>query len=287
MMMDSKELYNYIVRYLSARGCTILEQTPSYLTVRLSEEADREIMNRPYYWLYVERTGIEAEPMTVTFYFDPDVSFSDQRRAELIHFGSPRLHLIFQSCQKNGRFIRLYEETSSRSKALTPWICINYKISFISDQKKDLIYPLGFNLINGEIIAPFGERLNRYRLTPKIPDYHFTLTPIFSLNSAVKRIELYLSRYLKQMDQSWAIEAQKRLEQEAELIRSFFENEADRQSILERRLAELEEYRPRIEVNPINIGLFYLETHPLETDNQSLNNERANMTIEAGNHPNQ
>lgn len=286
--MDKEELYHYVMRYLNARDCTILEQSPSHITTRLSEAADRDIMNRPYYWLYVERTGIEGEPMEITFTFDPDKTFDDKRRTELIHLGSPRLHLIFEACQKNGRFIRLYQESStSKSGALTPWLCINYKISFISDQKKDLFYPLGFNLINGEIIAPFDKLLDHYCLTPKIPDYHFTLAPIFSLKSAVKRIELYLSQYLKQMDHSWAVEARQRLKQEAELIRSFFENDTERETILKRRLAELEEYEPRIEVAAINLGLFYLETHPLEKATHNLKAERKNIASAAGTNPNQ
>lgn len=268
--MTDQEVYDFLTRYLTLKGCTILEQTSSHITVRLSEEADREIMNRPYYWLYVDRTGVPAEPITITFYFDPATTFADNRRAELVHLGSPRLHYIFQSCHKQGQFIRLYEQTEPRpnvKRPLTPWLCLNYTISFVCDQKRELFYPLGFNLINGEIIAPFDEYLQTYRLTPKIPDYSFTLTPIFSLGSAVMRIETHLSDYLRQMDHSWARAAKKRLEEERALIRSFFENDENKKEILAKRIQELDEYEPRIEVAPINVGLFYLATHPLTKGN--------------------
>lgn len=264
--MNGQELYDFLMRYLTLKGCAVLEKSPAHITARLSEEADREIMNRPYYWLYVDRTGVPAEPMTVTFYFDPANTFAAKGRAELIHLGSPRLHHIFQACHKQGQYIRLYEQTESSSgvkRPLTPWLCLNYTISFVCDQKRELYYPLGFNLINGEIIAPFDDYLETYRFTPKIPDYSFTLTPIFSLASAVKRIETHLSDYIRQMDPAWAIQAKKRLEEERELILSFFENDENKKEILSKRLAELEEYEPRIEVTPINVGLFYLATHPL------------------------
>ncbi|GGK19412.1 hypothetical protein GCM10010965_10610 [Caldalkalibacillus thermarum] len=263
--MTSEELYHFVEQYVRAQGCTIIDKGPSHLTVHLSVQADKDIMGRPYYWMFMERTGAEPEPMTITFCFDPEqMPENTGTRTELIQFGCWRLHQIFQSCQKHGQFIRLYEEgtQASLTRALTPWICFNYKISFISDQKKDLFYPLGFNLINGEILAPFDQVLNRYRLTPKIPDYHFTLTPIFSLKSALKRIEMYLYDYLDNMDKTWAQEANKRLDEEAKLICAFFQHSHHEEEVLQRRLKEIEDYRPKIEVVPINLGLFYLNTHP-------------------------
>ncbi|MDQ0337677.1 hypothetical protein J2S00_000447 [Caldalkalibacillus uzonensis] len=263
--MTSEELYRYVEQYVQAQECTIIDKGPAHLTVQLSVQADKDIMERHYYWMFVERTGAEPEPMTITFCFDPEqMPDNTGSRTELIHFGCWRLHQIFQSCQKHGQFIRLYEEVSqsSSTRGLTPWICINYKISFISDQKKDLFYPLGFNLINGEIMAPFDQVLDQYRLTPKIPDYHFTITPIFSLKSALKRIEMYLHDYLDCLDKTWAQEANARLDNEAQLIRTFFQQSHHEEEVLQRRLEEIEEYRPKIEVIPINMGLFYLKTHP-------------------------
>src|SRR6218665_184631 len=60
------------MRFLEAFDCTILEKTPSYVTVKLSSEADREMTGRPYYWSFIERTGTAAETMTYTFVFDPE-----------------------------------------------------------------------------------------------------------------------------------------------------------------------------------------------------------------------
>ncbi|WP_202076658.1 YqhG family protein [Caldalkalibacillus salinus] len=263
--MNQSEMYTYIERFFRETGCTILEQDPTYIRAQLTVDVDKEITNRPYYWMFVEKTGAEPQPQQLTFVLD-DENVPDHVRGELIKFGCWRLHQIFQSAKKNGSFIRLYEvvDQSRRTQGLIPWLFINYRISFISDQKKDIYYPLGFNLFNGEMMTQFDKAIEHYALSPKIPDYHFTLRPIFSLNSAIQRIEDHINDFLESQDTTWAEEANKRLDEERGLITSFFENASEEtRATLDTRLEEVEYYRPRIEVNPINVGYIYLQTHPI------------------------
>lgn len=132
---------------------------------------------------------------------------------------------------------------------------LNYKISFISDQKKDLYYPIGFNLITGQILTHFDTVLTQVQLTPKIPDYHFTLRPIYSLSSATQHIEQHLRSFLAEQDQSWADEANQRLDEEIELMKSFFDSTSEEDMLLlEKKREEIDRYRPKIEVSPINVG---------------------------------
>jgi len=70
--MNKRNIHTFVMRFLEAFNCTILEKTPAYVTARLSPEADKEMTGRPYYWSFVERTGAAPETMTYKFIFDPE-----------------------------------------------------------------------------------------------------------------------------------------------------------------------------------------------------------------------
>jgi hypothetical protein len=69
--MNKRHIQTFVMRFLEAYGCSIIEKTPEYVTVKLSPEADKEMTGRSYYWSFVERTGAPAETMTYTFLFEP------------------------------------------------------------------------------------------------------------------------------------------------------------------------------------------------------------------------
>lgn len=70
--MNREQIEAFVLRYLDATGCRIVEKGDGHVTVRLSPEADKDLMNRSYYWSFVERTGADPEPMSFTFVFDPE-----------------------------------------------------------------------------------------------------------------------------------------------------------------------------------------------------------------------
>ncbi|OCT12138.1 hypothetical protein A8709_30260 [Paenibacillus pectinilyticus] len=70
--MNKRNIHSFVMRFLEAYDCAIIEKTPSYVTAKLSPEADREMTGRPYYWSFIERTGAAAETMTYKFVFDPE-----------------------------------------------------------------------------------------------------------------------------------------------------------------------------------------------------------------------
>jgi len=282
--MNQQEIRNYIETYFKAFDSPFITETPSYFTVQLPVEVDKDLGNRPFYWTYVEKIGIEPNPLQLTFVFEPD-SLPEGLKGEELPYGSRRLHQIFDSAKKHGKFVRLYEELGTHngrprsSFPLVPWLGVNYKAEFICDQKKDMLLSLGMNLISGSIIADFYQKVQSLELTPKLPDYTFTMQPIFGIDSAVEKIEGYITRELEQHDTKWAEYALERLKEEKELVESYYGEEATRQESTEEqesehseklqkllvekntRLQELTwQFEPRIQVSALNIGLFYLQT---------------------------
>lgn len=94
--MQQQEIHQYLNQYFEANECELLENGEGYLTVQLTIELDKELMNRPFYWHYLEKTGGIPNPSKLTIITDQE-RCPDHIKGEVIHFGAPRLHQIFQS----------------------------------------------------------------------------------------------------------------------------------------------------------------------------------------------
>ncbi|WP_428909096.1 YqhG family protein [Niallia sp. Krafla_26] len=259
--MQQQEIHNFLERYFIANECEILENSPGYVNVQLTIDLDKELMNRPFYWHYLEKTGGEPNPMKLSLITDPN-KVSDQINGETIHFGSPRLHQIFNSTKKLAGYIRLYEKSSAlpnKQTPLKPWIGVNLKVSYQCDRKKDVFHSIGLNLMTGQFIEDFHDNLLQLDLTPKIPDYSFTLSPLIMPKSGLKRIENYLRFKIEQEDQSWAEEAKIRWQKDLDLLEHFYKDQDEKGDNYDiEKQALKDQYEPKIVISIINGGLFYL-----------------------------
>lgn len=202
-----------------------------------------------------------------------------QPRKETIRFGCGRLDQIFRTVKENGRFVNLFEQPphsgirrASGPMAYTSWLCVNYKVAFICDMKRDELYSLGISLTTGEIATGFHDRVSARTLSPRLPS-NTRLQHNLALPRAAGELERYIETLVLAADHAWAEEAHDRLLNELARIDGFYEellrqakDEEERSSIAaqhEARRAELEwQHRPRIEASAINCGLFHLLTPP-------------------------
>jgi hypothetical protein len=260
--MQQHEIHQFLERYFVANGCDMVANGNGYMTVQLSIELDKELMNRPFYWHYLEKTGGTPNPMTLSLVTNPDLAPEDMK-GEPIHFGSPRLHQIFHSTRNLAGYIRLYENRytpSGQQTPLHPWLGLNIKISYQSNRKKDSIRSIGLNLINGVIEEDFHSSLLSKNLTPKIPDFSFTLTPIIKPKSGVNRIQTFLYEGIKREPVDWADQARKTWEDDVELLNHFYGNQEEKpESYFLEQQALKEQYEPKITIEVINGGIFYLQ----------------------------
>lgn len=72
MTLTPQQVRKHVMDYLEATECSIIEVSPLHVTVKLSPRADRMLTDRPYYWGFVERTGVDPETLSFTFVFDPE-----------------------------------------------------------------------------------------------------------------------------------------------------------------------------------------------------------------------
>lgn len=258
--MQQQEIHKFLERYFQSNHCEIVENTSSFLTVQLTIEMDKELMNRPFYWHYLEKTGGVPNPMRLTFITD-HLNAPENMKGEHIHFGSPRLHQIFESTKKIAGYIRLYEnhQANQQQVPLLPWLGLNVKISYQCDRKRDIFKSIGLQLINGQMVEGFHDRLLSTKLTPKIPDYSFTLSPLVKPRSGISRIENYFKQQLEKEDHTWAAEAIARWDKDLHLLNHFYEDEEEKSESYEiEKLALKEQYEPKVNISIINGGLFYL-----------------------------
>lgn len=270
--MEPTQVESFAERYLNAFGCRILERAPNLIQAELSLEADQDLVHRPFYWMYVEKMGLTPQTTTLTWVFDGRVA-PEGVRAELLSYGSPRFNQMLSSAQKNGRFVRLYEDSSlpvrSRrgSKPYDPWLGVNYHISYICDLKKDEILHYGIRLRTGEILEDFHPRIRKRNWTPRLPAHRHILPPLLTVTEAVGELEYNLQGYIEHQDLSWAKSAQERLDQELEQLHTYYPEEWRMSDQLhaekKQRIREsVWQYHPRVEVEVVNAGLFYLDSLP-------------------------
>jgi hypothetical protein len=262
--MQQSEIHQFLERYFTANDCQIVDNNPGYMNVQLTIDLDKELMNRPFYWHYLEKTGGTPNPMRLCLITDQE-KVPDKMKGEVLHFGSPRLHQIFGSARKLASYTRLYEDKPAaypgKQTPLQPWLGLNIKISYQCDLKKDLLKSIGLNLINGIMKEDFHEELMKKSLTPKIPDFCFTLTPIIKPKSGISRIQAYIQRELQTQPTEWAALARSRWQEDLDLLNQFYDGlEEKPESYYVEQQALTEQYEPKIKVEIINGGLFYLHS---------------------------
>ncbi|MEQ6375928.1 YqhG family protein [Bacillaceae bacterium S4-13-58] len=259
--MKQETIHKFIQDFFTQQQCEVEEVEDGALAVQLTEEMDEKLMNRPFYWHYVRKMGRKGDPMKVTFYTK---KMEDRKKGEWIHFGSPRLHQIFNLLLENTKFVRAYENPSASpfdQYPLIPWLMVNMKVQYRCHIKKEEMYSVGLQLTNGKMIGNFMESIRNKPIQSTIPDYAFQLTPIIKPISGLRRIENRIKDLLEEKPMDWALEAKKRWEDELKLLRYFYEErqgEEWEEKLKKEEEALKERFYPRIDISVINGGIIYL-----------------------------
>lgn len=261
--MRQQEIHQYIQRFFRENNCTVLDESSDHLTVQLTIDMDKRIMNRPFYWSYVESGGVEPNPAKLTMITNP-TQFSASLAGERIHFGSPRLHQLFQVTKEQGAFVQMYENPSrnqTSQNTLTPWLGVNYKITYSSDRTKEMLYSLGMNLMNGAVIDGFQESVRNLDLGSSVAPNTYYLPYNIPPMRALDRLEDVMGNVVNQDDHTWIEEAKQRQVRDLRVLDYFYNGVEDvpESYALEKKAIE-EQYETTIKIEIINGGLFYLKT---------------------------
>ncbi|WP_075619633.1 YqhG family protein [Paenisporosarcina indica] len=261
--MYPQQIHSYLHNFFDENNCHIVKNHDHYMTVQLTIEMDKKIMDRPYYWKYLENTNGVPNPAQLTFITDQN-KLIENIKGEVVHFGSPRLNQLFRATKDLGAFVHMYEQVGNQIQTktiLTPWLGVNYKVSYYSDQTKEMLYSLGINLITGHLVDGFQERVRTFDLDPEMSEDAFGLTFIIKPLRALERLDLAIEKIINEDDHTWAEEAKIRWQKDREVLEHFYEGVEDKPECydMEKRALD-EQYESRINIEIINGGLFYLKT---------------------------
>lgn len=254
--MDEFNIDSFITTFFKQHDCTVSVVQDGIFEIQLTEEIDRAIMNRPFYWHYVQATGRVGEPQRLTLRtkIDPDLE-----RGEWIHFGTPRMNDVCQYLEKTSRFIQVFEQLYVEEQTLLhPWLIINGTISYKGKQIKEETKSIGLNLINGTMINQAMEQLQTMEFAQAISPHCFTVTPLIKIRSGLKRIEQYVNTYVKQTNDAWAVDSLNLLKDELLLLNHFYKNNDEKKDLKKEVTQLYHRLRPEVNFSIINGGLFYV-----------------------------
>ena len=235
------------------------------LSVELPKEVDKELTDRPFYWMWIETLGETPPPNFLYLLFDdmpPSLQFTsvlkDTQKPERVLPGSYRMQKIYQSAKNRGMFAVAYEPSTH----LWPHVLMNVKVSFISDRQKDeLLSYLYF--VHTNIVKKID--MNQWK-GKKLLDHQPSEAKIIplpiSFDHVFSAILEEVQHEINKRDQGWAQEASQRLKKELTELNHYYETMDNKESLeAERQLRKAEitwRMSPRVEVNPFQLALLYL-----------------------------
>ncbi|MFJ8262021.1 YqhG family protein [Rummeliibacillus sp. NPDC094406] len=259
--MLPQQVHGYLRNFFQQTDCPIIEDEGHYMTVQLTIEMDKRIMNRPFYWKYIESTDVVPCPAQLTLITNQNI-LNENVKGEIVHFGSYRLNQLFQATKEMGAYVQMFEsiDTHESQTILTPFLCVNYKVSYFCDQTKEMLYSLGINLMTGNINEDFQVILAEVDLVSEMPDNAFPLQYIIKPIRALKRLDDFIENIIQQDDHTWAEKAKKRWQKDQRVLDYFYEEVEEKPESYEIEKKALEDrYGAKIKIEIINGGLFYLK----------------------------
>lgn len=260
--MFPHQVHTFLLQFFKENDCEIRELSDHHMKVQLNIETDKKIMNRPYYWQYVESVGDLPNPAELTFITDYTKNVGGVI-GEIVYFGSPRLSQLIQATKDMGSFVQVYEQCPGQigqNVILTPWLAANYKVSYYSDRTKEKLYSLGINLMTGAVYDGFQESLVHLSLAMTMRENTFNLPYVVTPKRALEQLDRVIDKLIQDDDHSWAEEARERWKKDARVLEYFYEGQEARPACYEmEKQAMAEQYEPKIKIDIVSGGLFYLK----------------------------
>lgn len=231
--------------YFSAVGATCIRQTPEYREYELPREVDKELTDRPYYWMWVEQTDQEVPPTVLRLAFtdaalqrenhrlreealakhshhelsELDQMFLHPPVAELVTLGSFRLDRILSSVEARGRFG--CAAVKSRLGQAVPWLMVNALISYRCDSVEQTWHSLGVCLENGQVVPDFFTSIRRLPLE-SVDAAPLLAVARVDVETALDHAKAQLHRLVDKRPESWAQMAWTRLGQEQQQLKTYY-----------------------------------------------------------------
>lgn len=248
-MADNNNAQSWLQVYLQAHGCHITKQDDLY-AAKLTRRLDEQLMNRPFYWKYMDAIDDKGEASTI--YFHRNKSVNDDK---YLHTDHQLLVRIFHELKQSQQFIVGYEQIKTTTQQiLHPYFFMNTIIRYEGKHVKEEIHSVGINLINGRIVTQMMDQLNEISISEMITPLCYIVRPIISLQRAYHLIDDTFDEYIQQISHEWAIHTFDEQMKYKQLLSSH---------TLPSYLKQI--LKPKITFKTISGGIIYLHPHSCQT----------------------
>ncbi|MCL6453180.1 MAG: YqhG family protein [Alicyclobacillus sp.] len=275
--------------YFQAVGATCVFRAEDYAEYQLPPDVDKEMVERPFYWMWIEKTGQQPTPTVLRLAFTqaaetvqnerirrvlleqagPSLNEMQRRyfvapKAELVSLGSYRLDRIYASCDRRGRFAAVMPSRRPPGATLVPWLLVNLRVSQRCDVTEQKLASYGVCLVNGQLVLDFYNRIANIPMEPMDPR-RVARSLRVPVDTAVKHVKEHLTRAFERQPATWAEAAWQRLQQDVEQIATYYSSIAGDHAEAEldqlwaerdRKIADrLAQFTPRLEVEVLHLAL--------------------------------
>ncbi len=268
-----RNLYDFCHRYFKHIGATILPSAYGTLTVELPRDIDKELTDRPFYWMWVDAMN-ETPPNTVLHLVfersEVQPKDSGDLKPESMTPGCYRMQRILQSAKTHGMFAAAYEQ----AQVLSPFALFIAKVSFVSDLRQDFLESYAIDLRNFQIYGDVMNDLLHRDLRDDRPPAANVLPIAINMDQLFHIIYQCIELDVRVRDHSWAKDARNRLNSELNRLDAYYDSvlatsHLDAEQIAsyaaERALRKAEilwRTEPKVEVRLTQMALVYLAQQP-------------------------
>ncbi|KYP80624.1 YqhG family protein [Ferroacidibacillus organovorans] len=274
MPSESQALMDWAIRFFDSVNAVRHPSSPNSLRVQLPREIDKELTDRPFFWMWAEAMNENPPETILHLQFDdaplPEDLPQDVQK-ERIALGCYRMLRMEASAKKRGAFAVAYEQGA----VLHPYVVFVVKISFVSDRRIDFLESYAISLRDQRVYPDAMTRLARKKLmSSRSPQSQIMSLPL-DVDALFQIMFQCTKMDISRKDGMWAVEARKRLTDELSRLENYYKsmenetletNEVQQKSMAgeyELRKAEtIWRFEPKIEVRPLQFALVYLATAP-------------------------
>lgn len=243
-----EERERFFDAYFDSVGAITFSQSPNYREYELPRDVDKEMTDRPFYWMWVEKTGQPITPTRLRIAFTEDAVERENQRlrdeafkraeeenrsemerrflrpptAEYVTLGSFRLNKLYDSVDTRGRFACVRIGTSPASR-LVPWLVVNVLVSFRCDLVEQSYQSYGVCLDNRQVVEGFYDKIKNLTAHPADPN-SLLAGSTASIADGLAMLKTRIESDLRKLPTDWASEAMQRLVHDTERLNTYYDS---------------------------------------------------------------
>lgn len=266
---NTVDIRGFVLEALEVSGAVFREVTEDLVLAEVTVEIPPLFFDPP-----------RLEKQTLNLVFDPE-AVGRYPGAELVTRNSPRLQWFIAGLKKRGRLtlqtlvcdpaaggestrrpdLPAGSSPSEGCEIFRPWLMVNYVVARYADQLWEEPVSLGIDMSSGEIREGFFTLVEKAGMRPGVPAGQIARQSI-PLEKAFALLREFLTKKIAAADRSWYENARRCYEEELFCLYRYYHEKTGVSSLhpeFTQKAKELhEQFRPRVEVRPVNFGLIYL-----------------------------